>query len=83
MVTGMMDIYLSSVSNKMNEIMMFLSIIGTIFIPLTFITGIYGMNFKYMPELAWRWSYPVVIAIMFGIGIIMLFFLGKREDCKS
>ncbi|RLB60012.1 MAG: magnesium and cobalt transport protein CorA, partial [Deltaproteobacteria bacterium] len=79
MVTGMMDIYLSSVSNKMNEIMMFLTIIGTIFIPLTFITGIYGMNFKYMPELGWFWGYPAVLAIMLGIGVIMLFFFRRKK----
>jgi len=79
MLTGMMDIYLSSVSNKMNEIMMFLTIIGTIFIPLTFITGIYGMNFKYMPELKWYWGYPTVLAIMLGIGVIMLFFFRRKK----
>ena len=81
MITGMLDIYLSSVSNRMNEIMMFLTIIGTIFIPLTFITGIYGMNFKYMPELKWFWAYPVVLLIMLGIGVSMLVdFRGKETD---
>jgi magnesium transporter len=57
MLSGMLDIYLSSLSNKMNEVMKVLTIIATIFIPLTFIAGIYGMNFKYMPELEWRWGY--------------------------
>ena len=79
MITGMMDIYLSSVNNKMNEIMMFLTIIGTIFIPLTFITGIYGMNFKYMPELGWFWGYPAVLLIMFGIVVLMLFFFRRKK----
>jgi magnesium transporter len=53
MVSGMLDIYLSSVSNRMNEVMKILTIIATIFIPLTFVAGLYGMNFKYMPELKW------------------------------
>jgi magnesium transporter len=69
MVSGMLDIYLSSVSNKMNEVMKVLTIIATIFIPLTFIAGIYGMNFQYMPELGWRWGYP---AVWFVIGMILI-----------
>ena len=52
----MVDIYLSSVSNKMNDIMKVLTVIATIFIPLTFVAGVYGMNFDYMPELQWRWG---------------------------
>jgi magnesium transporter len=60
MVSGMLDIYLSSVSYRLNEVMKGLTIIATIFIPLTFLTGIYGMNFKYMPELGWYYGYPVV-----------------------
>ena len=57
MISGMLDIYISSVSNRMNEVMKVLTIIATIFIPLTFIAGIYGMNFEIMPELDWRWGY--------------------------
>ena len=79
MITGMLDIYLSSLSNKMNGIMMFLTIIGTIFIPLTFITGIYGMNFKYMPELSWNWGYPTILLLMIGIGIFMLFYFRRKK----
>jgi len=79
MITGMLDIYLSSLSNKMNETIMFLTIIGTIFIPLTFITGIYGMNFKYMPELGWRLGYPIAILFMAGIAILMLFYFKKKK----
>ena len=52
---------------------------STIFIPLTFITGIYGMNFKYMPELVWRWGYPVVWLFMIGIGVAMLVYFRKRK----
>ncbi len=69
MLTGMQDIYLSSVSNKMNEVMKVLTIIATIFIPMTFLAGLYGMNFKHMPELEWPWSYPVfwvVLIVVFG-----------------
>jgi len=79
LLSGMLDIYLSSISNKMNEIMKVLTIIGTIFIPLTFIAGIYGMNFTYMPELGLTWGYPVVLLIMSVIGVIMVFyFRGKK-----
>ena len=57
-LSGLLDLYMSSISNRMNEVMKVLTIIATIFIPLTFVAGIYGMNFEYMPELHWRWSYP-------------------------
>ncbi|PQP33955.1 magnesium and cobalt transport protein CorA, partial [Desulfobacteraceae bacterium SEEP-SAG9] len=65
-LSGMLDLYLSTISNKMNEVMKVLTIIATLFIPLTFIAGVYGMNFKYMPELEWRWGY-------LGIWILMGF----------
>ena len=71
-VSGMLDIYLSSVSNKLNEIMKVLTIIATLFIPLTFLTGWYGMNFKTMPELEWRWGYPMVMGMAASITAIML-----------
>ncbi len=58
-VSGMLDTYLSSMSNRMNEIMKVLTIIATIFIPLTFFAGVYGMNFEHMPELRWSWAYPL------------------------
>ncbi len=61
MLSGMLDMYLSSVSNRMNQVMKVLTIISTIFIPLTFLAGVYGMNFKHMPELAWRYGYFVVL----------------------
>ena len=64
MISGLMDVYLSSISNRMNAIMKVLTIISTLFIPLTFIVGVYGMNFKYMPELNWPWGYPSVWVVM-------------------
>jgi magnesium transporter len=79
MVTGMLDIYLSSVSNRLNAVMKVLTIIATIFIPLTFIVGVYGMNFRYMPELEWRYGYPLIWFIMIAIGVTMLIFFKKRN----
>jgi magnesium transporter len=79
MVAGMLDIYLSSVSNKMNEVMKVLTIIATIFIPLTFIAGIYGMNFEHMPELKWRYSYAVVWVVMLSVGVLMVFYFRKKR----
>jgi len=79
MVSGMLDIYLSSISNKMNAVMKVLTIIATIFIPLTFVAGIYGMNFKYMPELDWRWGYGAVWLVMIVVaGIMMVYFRRKK-----
>ncbi len=79
MLSGMLDIYLSSVSNRMNEIMKVLTIIATIFIPLTFIAGIYGMNFDFMPELNWRWGYFAVLALMAAVGVFMLFYFWRKK----
>jgi magnesium transporter len=79
MLTGMLDIYLSSVSNRMNEVMKVLTVIATIFIPLTFIAGVYGMNFSFMPELAWHWGYPLVWAVMLVVGVLMVVFFKRRK----
>jgi magnesium transporter len=79
LLSGMLDIYLSSISNKMNQIMQLLTIIGTIFIPLTFLAGIYGMNFQYMPELGWRNAYPVLWGLMIIITGIMILFFKRRK----
>jgi len=79
MISGMLDIYLSSISNRMNAVMKVLTIIATIFIPLTFLAGIYGMNFKYMPELNWRWSYPTVWIVMIAIAIVMLQYFRRKK----
>ncbi|APH39917.1 magnesium and cobalt transport protein CorA [Methanohalophilus halophilus] len=78
MLSGMLDLYISTVSNRMNEVMKLLTIIATIFIPLTFIAGIYGMNFDYMPELKWEWGYPAVMIFMTTISVIMLYYFKKK-----
>lgn len=86
MTAGMLDVYLSSTSHRLNDIMRLLTIISTIFIPLTFVAGVYGMNFGRenpspwaMPELDWYYGYPLVWAIMLGIAMIMiLYFKHKR-----
>jgi len=80
----MLDVYLSSVSNRMNEVIKMLTIIGTIFIPLTFITGIYGMNFNTrvspwnMPELNWYWGYPIIMGLMAVMAGGMLVYFKRR-----
>ena len=79
MVSGMLDIYLSSLSNKMNAVMKVLTIIATLFIPLTFVAGIYGMNFEYMPELKVRWAYGAVWLVMITIAVIMLFYFRRKK----
>ncbi len=79
MVSGMLDIYLSTLSNKMNEVMKVLTIIATIFIPLTFIAGIYGMNFEFMPELKWHWGYFLIWGFMIIIGIGMVFYFQRKK----
>ncbi len=79
MVAGMLDIYLSSLSNRMNQVVKVLTIIATIFIPLTFIAGIYGMNFKFMPELEWYWGYPAALLVMLlVVGVMLVYFKRKR-----
>jgi len=79
MVSGMLDIYLSSISNRMNAVMKVLTIIATIFIPLTFVAGIYGMNFEHMPELKWRWGYAAVWLVMLVVaGLMVLYFKRKK-----
>lgn len=75
---GMLDLYLSTISNRMNEVMKVLTIIATIFIPLTFVAGIYGMNFKYMPELEWHWGYFMIWGIMVVIVIVMLAYFKRK-----
>jgi magnesium transporter len=79
MLSGLQDLYLSSISNKTNEVMKVLTIIGTIFIPVTFLAGVYGMNFRYFPELAWKWSYPAFWAVSLIVGGVMLNFFRRRR----
>ena len=79
MVSGMLDIYLSSVSNRMNEVMKVLTIIATIFIPLSFIVGVYGMNFSYMPELQWKWGYFMVWGVIISVVVGMLTYFYKKK----
>ena len=78
-LAGMMEVYLFSVSNRTNEIMKVLTIIGTIFIPLTFITGVYGMNFSFMPPLTWKYGYYTVMIGMLIIIIFLLLYFRKRK----
>jgi magnesium transporter len=77
-LSGMLDIYLSSVSNRMNEVMKVLTVISTIFMPLTFIAGVYGMNFHYMPELTSRWGYPAALVVMALIAATMIRYFRRR-----
>lgn len=79
MLSGMLDIYLSSISNRMSEVMKMLTIISTIFIPLTFIAGVYGMNFEQMPELKWEYGYPLILSVMLIIGLLMVRFFRKKH----
>ncbi|MGD2123723.1 MAG: magnesium/cobalt transporter CorA [Gemmatimonadota bacterium] len=77
-VSGLMDLYMSSVGNRMNEIMKVLTTMASVFIPLTFLAGIYGMNFEFMPELGIPWAYPALLVIMVGLGVGMVIFFKKR-----
>jgi len=76
---GMLETYLSMVSNRMNEVMKTLTVIATLFIPLTFVVGLYGMNFEYMPELHWRWGYPALWALMVLVAIAMLRYFKRKR----
>lgn len=78
-LSGMQDLYLSIISNRMNEVMKVLTIIATIFIPITFVVGIYGMNFTHMPELTWRWGYLLVWMIILAIVVGMLVFFRRKK----
>jgi len=77
--SGLMDTYMSMISFRMNEVMKVLTIISTIFIPLTFIAGIYGMNFEFMPELHWKWGYFSIWGFMVVIFIGMLFYFRRKK----
>ncbi len=85
MIYSLYDMHMSNISNRMNEIMKVLTIIATIFIPLTFIAGIYGMNFNpnsspwNMPELNWYWGYPVSIGLMVVVTLLMLVYFRRKR----
>ncbi|MFA6512383.1 MAG: magnesium/cobalt transporter CorA [Patescibacteria group bacterium] len=79
LLSGLTDLYVSSISNRTNEVMKVLTIIATIFIPLTFIVGLYGMNFRYMPELEQRWGYPAILILMFIIAMGMLGYFKRKR----
>lgn len=77
-VAGMLDVYLSSVSNKLNQVMKVLTVMSSVFIPLTFVAGVYGMNFQYMPELQWRYGYPSVMGGMALVAAALLIAFRRR-----
>ncbi|MBN1817430.1 MAG: magnesium/cobalt transporter CorA [Sedimentisphaerales bacterium] len=80
MVAGLLDLYLAAVSNRMNAVMKVLTVIATIFMPLSFFAGVYGMNFNHMPELKWRWAYPLGfwIIIIISAGSMLLYFKRRK-----
>ena len=79
MLSGMLDIYLSSISNRLNAVMKTLTIIATIFMPLTFLAGVYGMNFRHFPELSWKYGYPAFWGLSFLISLIMLVYFRRKK----
>jgi magnesium transporter len=79
MIVGLMDLYYSNTSNKLNGIMKVLTIISTVFMPLTFIVGVYGMNFKYMPEIGFKWGYAIVWAVMLAVTCFMMYYFRKKK----
>jgi magnesium transporter len=70
---------MSNASNSMNRVMKTLTIVATIFIPLTFIVGIYGMNFQYMPELQWEYGYPAIIGVILLVALVMIIFMNRKK----
>ena len=79
LLSSLTDLHISNISYKLNEIMKVLTIISTLFIPLTFVAGVYGMNFKYMPELSQKWGYPVFWLVMIIIAAWMMFFFKRKK----
>ena len=78
-LSGLLDLYISSISNAMNEIMKILTVFASIFIPLTFVAGIYGMNFEYMPELKWKWAYPILWVVLVTIAVVLLVYFRRKK----
>ncbi len=79
LLSGMLDLYLSSIGNRTNEVMKFLTVIGTIFLPLTFLVGVYGMNFKHMPELEWPYGYYELWGIMVALSLLMILYFKRKR----
>ncbi len=79
MVYSLLDMYQTTISNKMNEVMKVLTVFASIFIPLTFISGVYGMNFEYMPELKWKLAYPVLWVVFIIVGVGLLIYFRKKK----
>ena len=73
-----MDVYLSSIGNRQNEVMKVLTIMASIFIPLTFMAGIYGMNFDNMPELHSKWAYPILLVAMVAVAVVMVIYFRRK-----
>jgi magnesium transporter len=78
-ISGLIDLYNSSMNDRLNNIMRVLTVVSTIFIPLTFIAGIYGMNFDHMPELHYRYAYPITLGVMTLIGIVMFVIMLRKK----
>jgi magnesium transporter len=78
MQVALLELNISNVNNSMNRVMKTLTIVATIFIPLTFVAGIYGMNFKYMPELEWEWGYPAILAFMLILAALMIWYIRRK-----
>lgn len=74
-----LDVYLSSTNNRLNEVMKVLTVIATIFIPITFIASVFGMNFKYMPELNWHWGYPATLGLMLLVALGMVWYFRHKK----
>jgi magnesium transporter len=79
MIATMMDLHAANASNRMSSIMKTLTLVSTIFIPLTFAAGIYGMNFRFMPELEWKYGYPAFLVVILGIGLGMYFYMKRKR----
>ncbi|WP_276365965.1 magnesium/cobalt transporter CorA [Chryseolinea sp. H1M3-3] len=79
LTSSLLDIHINAMNTRMNEVMKVLTVISTIFMPLTFIVGVYGMNFEYLPELQWRWGYYIVWGVMLAIVVAMLLFFKRKK----
>ena len=78
MASSLLDLYLSLSNNRMNEVMKVLTIVTTIFIPLSFVAGIYGMNFRNMPELDWHYGYPLSLGLMLGVAAALVYYFRRK-----